>query len=84
MAGIPGLARRIRLSTLIGGGERWILLGTMPLGEHAFLAAMLAFVGFQVAVVGYMAYRVHRASQRIETIGAATFLEVRRVLGQSR
>ena len=54
------------------------------MSEHAFLAAMLAFVALQVAVVGYMGYRVHRASQRIEAIGAATFLEVRRVIGQSR
>ena len=54
------------------------------MSEHAFLAAMLAVVGLEVAAVGYMAYRVHRTSQRIEGIGAAVYLEVRKVLGQSR
>ena len=54
------------------------------MSEHAFLAAMLAAVGLEVAAVGYMAFRVHRISERIEGIGAAVFLEVRRVLGQSR
>lgn len=54
------------------------------MSEHAFLAAMLVLVALEVSVVGYMAYRVHRTSERIEAIGAATFLEVRRVLGQLR
>ena len=53
-------------------------------GEHAFLAAMLAFVVLAVAFVGSMAYRVHRSSERIEGITAAVYLEVRKVLGQSR
>jgi len=54
------------------------------MSEHVFLAAMLAAVGLEVAAVGYMAYRVHRISERIEGVGAAVFLEVRRVLAQSR
>jgi hypothetical protein len=52
--------------------------------EHAFLAAMLALVGLEVAVVGYFAYRISRVLERAEAVGAATFLEVRKVLGQSR
>jgi hypothetical protein len=54
------------------------------MSKHTLLAAMLGFVALQVSVAGYMAYWVHRTAERIEGIGAATFLEVRRVLGQSR
>ncbi len=50
--------------------------------EHWFLAAMLAVVGLEVLVVGYLAYRVYRSAERIEAVGAATFLEVRKVLSQ--
>ena len=56
--------------------------------EHGFLAVMLALVGFEVVVLGlvlgYFTYRISRILDRVEGIGAATFLEVRRVLGQSR
>ena len=56
--------------------------------EHGFLAVMLALVGFQVVVLGlvlgYFTYRISRILDRVEGTGAATFLEVRRVLGQSR
>jgi hypothetical protein len=48
--------------------------------EHA----LLAFVVLQVSFVGYLAYRAHRTCQRIEGITAATVLEARRVLTQSR
>ena len=54
------------------------------MSEHAFLGVMLGFVALLALIGLYMGYRVHRASERIEAITAATFLEVRRVLGQSR
>ncbi len=54
------------------------------MSEHAFLAAMLAVVGLEAAWVGYMAYRAYRTSQQIEGISAAVYLEVRKILGQSR
>ena len=56
--------------------------------EHWFLAAMLALVGFEVAVfglvLGYFTYRISRILERVEGVGAATFLEVRKVLNQPR
>jgi hypothetical protein len=56
--------------------------------EHGFLAAMLALVGFEVVVLGlvlgYFAYRISRVLERVEGVGAATFLEVRKILGQPR
>lgn len=56
--------------------------------DHAFLAAMLTLVGFQVLVqglvLGYFTYRIWRTIERMEGVGAATFLEVRKILGQSR
>ena len=52
--------------------------------EHVILGAMLVFCMIQVAFVGYLAYRAHRSSQQIEGLTAATFLEVRKVLSQSR
>lgn len=56
--------------------------------EHEFLATMLAVVAFEalaeVVVLGYLAYRVFRGVERIEGLTAATFLEVRRILSQSR
>ena len=52
--------------------------------EHGFLAAMLALVGLEVVVLGYVAYRISRVLERVEGVGAATYLEVRKVLGQSR
>ena len=54
------------------------------MSEHAFLAGVLGFVVLQVSFVGYLAYRAHRSAQQIEGLTAATFLEVRKVLGQSR
>ena len=50
--------------------------------EHGFLAAMLAVIGLEVLVVGYLAYRAYRSAQRSEAVGATTFLEVRKVLSQ--
>ncbi len=52
--------------------------------EHGFLAAMLAVVGFEVVVLGYITYRIFRILERMEGVGAATFLEVRKVLSQPR
>ena len=54
------------------------------MSEHGFLAAMLALVGLEVVALGYFTYRITRILERIEGVGAATFLEVRKVLGQSR
>jgi hypothetical protein len=56
--------------------------------EHGFLAVMLAVVVAQVAglglVLGYFTYRIHQILERMEGVGAATFLEVRKILSQSR
>jgi len=56
--------------------------------EHGFLAAMLALVGLEVLalglVPGYFTYQVSRILDRVEGVGAVTFLEVRSVPGQSR
>lgn len=56
--------------------------------EHEFLAVMLGLVAFEVLVgiivSGYFAYRIHRSSQQIEGLTAATFLEARRALSQPR
>lgn len=58
------------------------------MSEHGFLGAMLALVGFEVVVLGlvlgYLTYRIARVLERVEGVGAATFLEVRKVLGQPR
>ena len=56
----------------------------MSMTEHGFLAAMLALVGFEVVVLGYITYRIHRVLERVEGVGAATFLEVRKILSQPR
>jgi hypothetical protein len=54
--------------------------------EHGFLAAMLALSILEVAilglVLGYFTYRILRNSERIEGITAATYLEVKKFLGQ--
>ena len=56
--------------------------------EHGFLAAMLALVALEVVVMasilGYFSYRVHQILERVEGVGAATFLEVRKILTQAR
>ena len=78
-----GLARRppcIRLLTLTRVPFRMTIWDTMT--EHAFLAAMLALVGLEVVVLGYITYRIFRLLERVEAVGAATYLEVRKVLGQ--
>ena len=56
----------------------------MSMTEHGFLAAMLALVGLEVVMLGYITYRIHRILERVEGIGAATFLEARKVLSQPR
>jgi len=52
--------------------------------EHGFLAAMLAVVGLELLGVVYPASRTSRVLDRVEGATAATLLEVRKVLGQSR
>jgi len=52
--------------------------------EHGFLAVMLAVVGLEVLLLGFVLYRISRVLERVEGVGAATFLEVRKVLGQPR
>ena len=57
------------------------------ISEHAFLAAMLALVGLETAVSVFFAYRGLRLLnrlERIEGVTAAVYLEVRKVLSQSR
>ena len=71
-----------RASTLTRRSSRMTIRTMMV--EHGFLAAMLALVGLEVVVLGYFAYRISRALERVEGVGAATYLEVRKVLGQSR
>ena len=77
---------RIRFSTLTCGlGYRTI---DDRMTEHGFLAVMLAVVVLEVVlgglVLAYFTYRILRVLERVEGVGAATFLEVRKVLGQSR
>jgi hypothetical protein len=77
---------RIRFSTLTCGlGYKTI---DDKMTEHGFLAVMLAVVVFEVVrgglVLAYFTYRISRVLERVEGVGAATFLEVREVLGQSR
>lgn len=52
------------------------------MSEHAFLAAMLTLVGLEVLVLGYITYRLSRILEQVEGIGAATFLEGRKILSQ--
>jgi hypothetical protein len=54
------------------------------MNEHGFLAAMLAVVGLEVLLLGYLAYRTSRVLDRVEGISAATYLEIRKTLGQPR
>ena len=77
---------RILFSTLTCGLSRMTIGSKMT--EHGFLAAMLAVVGLEVVLLGlglaYFGYRISRVLDRIEGVSTATFLEVRKVLGQSR
>jgi hypothetical protein len=52
--------------------------------EHGFLAAMLAIVALEAVVLGIIAYRISRVLERVEGIGAATYLEVRKAFSQPR
>ena len=63
-------------------------LDNRGVSEHAFLATILFVVSLEVAVValalGYYGYQIRRSVERTEGLTAATFLEVRKVLSQSR
>lgn len=74
--------QRIQWPTLTRRSDR-MTTQTMMI-EHGFLAAMLVLVGLEVVVLGYFAYRISRVLERAEGVGAATYLEVRKVLGQFR
>ncbi|MBI2015013.1 MAG: hypothetical protein HYS77_05690 [Candidatus Rokubacteria bacterium] len=54
------------------------------MSEHVFLVGMLALHLIGLVVIGYMGFRVHQASQRIEGITAAVYLEACKVLGRPR
>jgi hypothetical protein len=73
--------RRIGFSALTEGREPEIIASMI---EHWFLAAMLAVVGLQGAACCVMAYKALRRSERIEALTAATYLEARKALTQSR
>lgn len=61
---------------------------TDGMSEDAFLALMLAVCCFEVAVailgMVYFEYKTRKSLQQIEGVSAAVFLEVRKVLSQSR
>ncbi len=52
--------------------------------EHSFLTAMLALVGLEVTMGLYLTYRSIKILERVEGVGAATFLEARKILTQAR
>ena len=52
--------------------------------EHAFLIGALIFIAATTLFAGYLVYRVHRESDRIESIVAAVYLQARQVLEQYR
>jgi len=58
------------------------------MSEHAFLALMLAVCCLEAFALGvvivYFEYRTRKSLQQIEGVSAAVFLEVRKVLSQSR
>ena len=54
------------------------------MSEHAFLAAVLAFVALLNVFGLYLVYRVHQSSQQIEGLTAATYLEARKALERYR
>ena len=83
VAAHPGLARTDLARYL---SPVRALVPTMT--EHNFLAAMLVAAIVVGAVgdvlLGYLAYRVYRKSERTEGLIAATYLEARRALEQHR
>ncbi|MBI2204374.1 MAG: hypothetical protein HYU41_11050 [Candidatus Rokubacteria bacterium] len=48
--------------------------------EHTFQSAVLLVSIILTTFVGYLVYRVHRSSQQLEGLIAATYLEARRAL----
>ena len=52
--------------------------------EHWFMTVMLAIVGLEGVVCCVMAYKALRRSEQIEALTAATHLEARKTLRQSR
>ena len=52
--------------------------------EHTFLAILVSFGLIETLVAIYLAYRVHKSSQQIEGLTAATYLEARRALERLR
>ena len=52
--------------------------------EHWFMAVMLAVIGLEGAAGCLMAYKALRRSEQIEALTAATYLEARKALSQSR
>jgi len=58
------------------------------MSDHGFLAAMLfAAIAVGVAgdlILGYLAYRVYKMSERTEDLIAATYLEARKALQQQQ
>ena len=58
------------------------------MSEHQFMVAMLAFVATEslvaIVVLVWFGYRVYRGIERIEGLTAATYLDARKALSQSR
>jgi hypothetical protein len=78
---VPARERGTEFAALTAARARWII---RTMVEHWFLAAMLAFVVLQVAAVAVIAHKVFRRSERIDALTAATYLEARKALSQSR
>jgi hypothetical protein len=56
----------------------------LAMTEHWFMTIMLAVVGLEGAVCCALAYKAFRRSEQIEALTAATYLEARKALTQSR
>ena len=58
------------------------------MSDHTFLALLLAVSVLEVLVMslvlGYFGYQIHKSAERIEGLTAATYLEARKALSQSR
>jgi hypothetical protein len=58
------------------------------MSEHGFLATMLAVAILEVLILGlalgYFTYRISRVLDRVKGIGTATYLEIRKTIGQPR